>query len=78
MGVVHQLEGRDFRYMFQITEVLNIGDTEPLERVKEKIIYILNNKNQTEFLRKYDSQLLEDAQQRGVVRNYVKEKQEKQ
>ncbi|MFI3281972.1 MAG: hypothetical protein SNG10_00400 [Rikenellaceae bacterium] len=78
LGVVHQLEGRDFRYMFQITEVLNIGDTEPLERVKEKIIYILNNKNQTEFLRKYDSQLLEDAQQRGVVRNYVKEKQEKQ
>ncbi|MFR9597637.1 MAG: hypothetical protein SNI83_00960 [Rikenellaceae bacterium] len=50
---VQQLEDAEFKYYFQITEVMNEGDAEPLERVKDKIIYILNNRNQSEFLRQY-------------------------
>ncbi len=70
---VQQLEDSENKYYFQITEVMNIGDAEPLDRVKDKIIYILNNRNQSEFLRKYEQELLQDAVLRDVVRNYVVE-----
>ncbi len=71
LGEVHQLEGRHRKYLFQITEVVNVGDTEPFERVREKISYILNNKNQSELLKEYDSLLLRSAIDKGEVRNYT-------
>ncbi len=68
---VQQLEGHESRYYFQITDVKSIGDVEPLERVKSKITYLLNNKKQLEFLGEYDDSLLQDAYLRDVIRNYV-------
>ncbi len=71
LGMIHQLDGRHRRYIFQITDALNIGDTEPLERVRDKILYILNNKKQTELLKEYDSLLLRAAINKGEVKNYT-------
>ncbi len=68
---IQQLEDEDNIYYFQITEVMRAGEQEPLERVDGKIRYILNNKNQTEFLRRYEETLLHEAQKRGVIRNYT-------
>ncbi len=73
---VQQLEDSEFQYYFQITEVMNIGDIEPLERIKDKITYILNNRKQSEFLRQYEQDLLRDARLREVVRNYVAESEQ--
>ncbi|MFI3292841.1 MAG: hypothetical protein SNG27_04785 [Rikenellaceae bacterium] len=71
LGEVHQLDGRNHIYFFQFIDVLNIGDTEPIERVREKILYILNNKNQAELLKKYDSLLMQTAINKGYIRNYT-------
>ncbi len=70
---VQSLEDAEFKYYFQITETKSIGDAEPLERIKDKIIYILNNRNQSEFLQQYEQELLREANERGVVQNYVVE-----
>ncbi len=71
LGKIQQLEDEDNRYYFQVSEVMNIGEREPLERVEDKIRYILNNKSQSEFLLLYEETLLNDALQRGVIRNYT-------
>ncbi len=68
---VQQLEDAEFKYYFQITEVMNVGDIEPLERVKDKITYILNNRNQSEYLRQYEQDLLREAYLHKSIKNYV-------
>ncbi|MFR9603505.1 MAG: hypothetical protein SNG02_06505 [Rikenellaceae bacterium] len=74
---VQQLEDEDNKYYFQITEVKEVGEIEPLERIEETIRYILSNKNQAEFLQLYEAELLKNAQQkRGFIRNYISEEVE--
>ncbi len=67
-GDIQQLEDEENKYYFQITDVMNIGQQEPLERVEDKIRYILNNRNQSEFLNLYEQKLMREAYERGAIR----------
>ncbi len=76
-GEIQQLEDEDNKYYFQITHVMNVGQQEPLERVEDKIRYILNNKNQSEFLNLYEQKLMREAYDRGAIRRVdIKDKDE--
>lgn len=66
-----EIEDEHYCYLLYINDYIPAGNPEPLEFVSQQIRNILINSQKTDFIHQFESQMVEEAKQKGKITYYI-------
>ncbi len=66
-GELYEASDSIKHYMLSLDSIVKIGDIEPFELAKEKVLYLVMNQRKSEFIRNFENELYRDAVRNGSI-----------
>lgn len=66
-GRLYEVSDSLKHYVLSVDSIKRVGDIEPFEQAKDKILYLMMNQRKSEFIRNFENELYRDAVRNGTI-----------